>query len=289
MRDIGTSQDEERNLRRQLAKAHYYAVAKRQRFVGASFAIVLALGSPLVLLYRPSLGPLLGAIAGAWIFVSRLVLEPWKQRFQAKGAAAQELFDCDVLGLPWNDALVVQPSEEEIRSASKTLVKPRMIEKHRGWYPAQVEIDWPKSVITCQRANAVWARRQHRGYGIALLIAASGWGIAGIAVAVIHGAALAEYLTTIALPSLPAMLDAAELSKGHMQASTKRQMLEDETNSLLGTSQVSNESLREIQDQLFGLRRDAPIVAGWFYRMVAAEYEEDMKYAAEMKAYGKGP
>ena len=285
MTDIQSAQNAERNLRRQMAKNYWYTAAKRWNLAGAALAIALALASPLVLLYWPSWGSTLGAVAGAWIFASRLILEPWKLKLQAKGAAAQESFDCDVLGLTWNPALASEPSPEEIRKASKTVADSTKVDKHRNWYPSGVTMTWPESVITCQRSNAVWARMQHYSYGLFLIFAACLWAIIGIGVAVVHGASLAEYLTTIALPSLPAMLDATELSRKHFAASDKRKKLEDECNRLVNEpTKVTHMHLREVQDELFLLRRDAPLVAGWFYRTVKKSYEENMKFAAEEQA-----
>lgn len=285
MADIQVAQNQERNLRRQMAKDYWYTAAKRWHLAGAALVTIFALVSPLVLLFAPTWGPTLGAIAGAWIFASRLLLEPLKLRLQAKGAAAQEMFDCDVLGLAWNPALERTPSPEEIRKASRKLTDEKRIAKHRDWYPAGVTMQWPTSVITCQRANAVWARRQHHSYGLFLIVAAGAWAAVGIAISIVHAATLAEYLTTIALPSLPALLDATELSRKHLQASSMRQTLEDTCDALLqDIAAVEHEGLREVQDQLFGLRRDAPLVASWFYSIVSKSYEEDMKYAADEQA-----
>lgn len=282
--DIGRSQDSDRNLRRQEAKDHFYTVGNRFHFWGATVAIVLALASPFVLAYKPSLGPLLGAVAGVWIFATRLGFEPLKERYQAKGAAAQELFDCDVLGLPWNDALLAEPSDEEIRIASRGYRESEALRKHCGWYPTDVELAWPKSVLTCQRSNAVWGRQQHRAYGLLLKAVAVAWALFGIVFAMIHGASLTDYLTTIALPSLPAVLDSFEMSKKHVSASGQRQHLEGKTNTLWETETVAIEELREIQDQIYELRRSAPPVAAWFYRAVWKRYEDAMRDAAKTRA-----
>jgi hypothetical protein len=271
-------------LRRQMAKARFYATANRWHLLGSALALALALASPFVLLYRPDLGPLLGAIAGTWIFASRLLFEPVKKGCQTKGAAAQELFDCDVLGLPWNDSLARQPSDEEIRKASNAFRTAKRTEKHKRWYPAQADQPWPQSVITCQRSNAVWARRQHRAYGIFLEVVAAAWFTFGVVLALVHGSSLADYMTTIALPSLPALLDAIEVSKKHRDASLRRQDLEDQTNVLFDQPAPSPGDMREVQDQLFVLRRDAPPVAGWFYGLISKAYEEDMRYAAAERA-----
>ena len=108
--EIDLRQNEDRNLRRQLAARRYYFEAKLIQFAGRSVATLLALTSPFVLLYWPELGPWLAAAAGLWIFVSRFLLERFRQELVLKGATAQEAFDCTVLGLAWNPSLAVRPA-----------------------------------------------------------------------------------------------------------------------------------------------------------------------------------
>lgn len=284
---INRTQNEERNLRRQLAARMTYRKGTLFHFGGSVGALVLALLSPLMLFEFPDAGPTLGAIAGVWVFASRLVLEPLRLRQQAKGARIQEMFDVEVLGLDWNASLVERVSEEEVRKASKKLDTAEGI---ADWYPMKSDIAWPGSVLVCQRSNAVWARRQHEGFGVVLIIAALVWGLVGVLIAIIDRATLAEYLTTIALPSLPAMLDAADMAKGHLRAAAARRLLEFRTDGLIGSQQLATTGdLREIQDQLFGLRADAPVVPNWFYKLVKPQYETDMLYAAEhLAGHGDG-
>lgn len=281
MSQIGTSQDLDVNLRRKLASGRYYKRAKLLHFAGWALAVAFALASPVVLFLEPDFGPTLGALAGAWIFASRFLLEPAKQAFQLTGARAQEQFDCAVLGLPWNPMLARPLSEEEIRKASKSM---KGVEKAKCWYPTEHELPWPSSVVVCQRSNAVWGRRQHRAFGWTLIVAAVLWALIGIVIAVADSASLAQYLTTIALPSLPALLDAAEMSRRHREGADRRQLVEDQTDELLEESAPDEQALREVQDQLFALRRDESLVPEWFYKLLRSDYEEDMGYAAERAA-----
>lgn len=278
---IGTVQNNEDSLRRRLAASHFYKIGKWLHRGGTSFTVTLALASPLVLLFRPGLGPILGAFAGLWIFASRLILEPFKREFQLKGATAQEQFDCVVLGVDWNDSLVRRLSDEEIRAASRSRTG---VTEARDWYPTDEDMAWPTSVLMCQRSNAVWARRQHRAYGRLVVFAALAWAVFGIVVAVADAASLSAYLVTIALPSLPAFLDASEVYQGHAAAASSRQLLEDQTDALLASGAAGRQDLREIQDQLFNLRREAPLVPEWFYKRIRSTYEEDMRYAARQAA-----
>jgi hypothetical protein len=86
---------------------------------------------------------------------------------------------------------------------------------------------------------------------------------------------------------VPGFLDAIELSKKHFLAAIRRRHLEDKTNTMFSDTSVSHEVLRELQDQVFNLRRDASPVPGWFYRLLKTDYEEDMRYAAKARE-GRG-
>lgn len=278
MSNIAEIQNDEESLRYRLAAAHFYKIGKLLHFGGASVTIALAIAAPLVLLFWPDAGPILGALAGAWIFASRLILEPFKRELQLKGATAQEQFDCRVLGIAWNDALVRRLPHEDVSAASRSM---KGAAGARDWYAADDELPWPMSVLLCQRSNAVWARRQHRAYSWTVVGAAVGWAVVGVVVAIADSASLAQYLVTVALPSLPAFLDASELSRGHAAAAQSRQLLEVQTDDLLRASGATERDVREIQDQLFNLRRDAPLVPEWFYKLIRPRFEEDMRYAAQ--------
>lgn len=277
--EIAQRQDLEVNLRRQLAARRYYSLAKRSRLIGQSVALLLALSSPIIFVIAPDLGPKLGAAAGLWIFISRLLIARFQRRFMCSGAAAQELFDCDVLGLPWNDRLARRPGQEDIRRTSERNLKE--IDRIKGWYPCPPATQWPLSVLICQRSNTAWARRQHYWYGLLLSAAAFIWVLFGIVFAVAQSASLVEYLTIIALPSLPALLDWTEIATSHFGASEGRGDLEEEIGTLIRHGNGTDEDLREIQDGLFKYRCYGPLVPDWFYRRLRAAFEKDMRGAAE--------
>lgn len=283
MEEIGRAQNIEVNLRRQLAARRVYLRGKRIYFGGASFAVLLALASPVVVFIQPNWAAALGAVAGAWLFTSRLVLEPWRERLQLEGATAQEMFDCAVLGLDWNRSLTRRLSEEQVNRLSGTPLK---ADRVINWYPSVGAMAWPASVLTCQRSNAVWARRQHQAFGNVLVWFAIAWAIFGIIVAVGIGSSLATYLLAIAMPSLPALLDALDMSRGHWRAADARQLLEDTIDSHMTEGGVARNALREIQDQLFVLRREAPLVPEWYYKIIKPGFETDMRYAASLTVDG---
>lgn len=107
------------------------------------------------------------------------------------------------------------------------------------------------------------------------------WFIVGIVVAACDSASLVEYLTIIAFPSLPALLDTAELAERHIEFSRGRQSQEEQMEDLRQRGDANEDELRKLQDNLFDLRRNGPLVPEWFYKWIRDRYEEDMKAGAD--------
>lgn len=281
--DIQEAQRTEPNLRRQLAARAFYRDAKRLQAIGGSVALILALVAPLIRYGSPDAGPVLGAVAGLWIFLARLAVRPLRDRRREMGAITQERFDVEVFGLPPNVPLQHIVSEEEIRRASGDAANLRNVS---DWYPTDADAAWPESVLICQRLNAVWARRQHRSYGLILAAGAGTWFLIGVVVGIASDASLTTYLAALALPSLPALLDATELAREHLKAATQRRDAEKRINNLLRAGTAAEADLRDIQNQLLSFRRQATLVPDWYYKLVVGRFEDDMRYAAKQIAQG---
>lgn len=183
---------------RQLAARRFYKRGKWAKRIRVSGATLLAAAGPIAVLVDPRVQPWLGALAGAWIFLSRTLLQRLEDTNRNLGARAQEMFDTYVLDIEWNESLSRPVAQEEIASASR-----RESADAEPWYPDTGEADRPRDVLICQRANAVWARRQHDRYAWFVGGTAVAWALFGIVVAIAKGAALAVYLITIALPYSP--------------------------------------------------------------------------------------
>lgn len=282
LEDISLAQEQPRNLRRQQAAREFYKNAKKLQVFGSRIGLTIALAAPIVMWLKPDGGPALGAIGGLWIFISRLALKPLQERRRVQGALTQEMFDCDVLGLPWNMALGRPIAEEDVNRAAAREENGDV----SNWYPTENNAPWPMSVLICQRSNAVWARRQHRTYGGVLVGFVIIWALVGIVSALVNAATLAQYLVNLALPSLPALLDASEHALDHFKASRERDSVEADIDDAL-VRDLGRADLRAIQDELFMLRRNAPLVPEWYYKRLRPKFEEDMKYAARQRAEGE--
>jgi hypothetical protein len=279
MAEIATAERADLNRLRQRAKECFYARAGVAAQVGSGIAIVFALSAPFVLALAPGAAPGLAAAAGAWIFITRFGLDRLAREWQLKGVRTQEAFDCDVLGVEPNLSLAPPLSPEEIHAAGRS--KDEEQDDEDSWYPTRVQAPWPLSVLICQRSNAVWASRQHRIYSYCLIIAMIVWAAVGIVVTLAEGATLGEYLLAILLPSLPGVLDGTDLIQRHQWAADRREQINQYLEDLIFAGTGSETEIREVQDQLFLLRRDGAQVPDLFYHRLRPDYEQDMHFGAE--------
>ncbi|MEA2497439.1 MAG: hypothetical protein QOJ29_5350 [Thermoleophilaceae bacterium] len=249
------------------AFTYHYQAANRWRLVRNLGTLGLALVAPVVSIYSPGAGGLLGAVAGGWILVARTILARLEAKNRRRASLIQEEFDVGLFGLPWNEGLVgKRVAPEDIADAAEHVAEGAL-----DWYPDADRLPWPSNVLVCQRGNAVWGRRNHDSYSQLLLAAGGAWFVVGVVIAAGRELSLATYLATLFLPSQPAFLDAIEFAQGHGRQSSAKAEIESAADDVLNSSGagagITVSDCRLIQDQTFRLRSRGPSVPNWFYRL----------------------
>jgi SMODS-associating 4TM effector domain len=268
--DIARRQDEPEHLQRLLAYSHVYRVAQRWRRARAVGTLGLAAVAPLVSLMFPATTEVLAAIAAGWLVLGRTALSALEQHTRDRAATMQELYDTRLFYLPWNGALAGRaPIPDDIARAARHIDDNS---RYQQWYSVDLSgIPWPADVLLCQRQSMVWSRGDHRAYANTLLVAGIAWFVFGVVIGLIGDLTLSDYLIKLFLPTSPALLDAAELSREHRRhAQAREQVLHD----LDDLYEVHRQDLaatpvaacRRIQDAAFLLRRSSPRVPNFFYR-----------------------
>lgn len=268
---ITARQNEPQHLTRLLAYSHEYWVAQIWHSLRVSVTLILALASPLILIFLPHLSDLLAASAGAWLVIGRTVFTALEDGHHAEAVRIQELYDTRLFQLPWNAALAGrEPAPEDVELAASGI---KSSARYRDWYDVDLRgLAWPADVLLCQRQSAIWSRRDHRAYAFALAIAGAGWFAVGLIVAIVRDMTVGDYLVKLFLPSAPAYLDAVDLALSHWRHSAARRALEEDISDLWAGHDSNPEiptaeDCRRIQDRAFTLRRHGPRVPDWFYRL----------------------
>lgn len=264
-----------------------YRRAKHYRALRTTIGLVLAFAGPILGLVG-SLGPYVAAAAGGWAIIGRLVLRPAEQQHVGTAVRMQELFDTEVLALPWSNGTAGRrPSEEDLAAAARRVETDDKLTEafEQGWYPSTSPLPHPVDVIVAQLASVTWGRRQHRGYAHLVELATGTLAVAAIVIGIAADMLLADWLITFMLPAMPALLDVIDISLAHRQMSRQKADIEEQltdlwNRALAGPDPVTVDDCRDVQDKAFKLRSVGLQIPQWYYRRARTSDEVTMREAA---------
>lgn len=289
MNTIPETQNEPKQLQRLAAQRHLYSVAKRilgvEVLLGAPIAIAWAMAAtniPRVSSYAAFWGVLVSLSDVLW-------LNPWQKRLREKAAKIQEVFDCDILQLPWSDIKVGNRPDPELikEQADKFQKGSSRVSPLHNWYPPIVgELPIQVARVVCQRSNCWWDSKQRRRY--------AAWVIAGVVftvvtilgVGLVGGLTIEKFLLAVVAPMAPAIILAIRQCTEQIEAATRIDKLKDHAERLWfgAFSDAADQELlaksRALQDEIFENRKRSPLVFDWIFRRLRSSYEKQMNHGA---------
>jgi len=165
---ISERQNELKNLRLLAAQRQLYTEVKHQTYLWYASATIIALlvtGALNAFSRYAALITLFAAI----VAMGEIFLLPVIKRRCTLAAGIQELFDCEVLQLPWNRALAQPPDSHEIDWAVERFKRRKNQTKEwdrlRNWYcysPLIKTAALPQARLECQQENLYWDAGQRR-------------------------------------------------------------------------------------------------------------------------------
>jgi hypothetical protein len=273
-------QDEPRFLKLRCASSLVYRRSGWAHQVRTGVIVALAAAGPLLTWLVPKSGIVVAAVTGLWLLIDRLLLEACETSQRSCGALLQEQHDVGLFDLAWNAGLAGPDPGPDLaeRLARRWPGKRRSRLKH--WYPDVSGVVATVGVLLCQRVNAVWARQDHLRYAQLVTGAAFAWLIALIVVACASGDSTLDALVLLFLPSVPAFLQAIDLSRAHRRLHVVKEEIRlgiDKAKEAAKAGRPPSASrLRAIQDELFLSRRDGVQVPRWMYRFMRSGQDADM-------------
>jgi hypothetical protein len=242
--------------------------------------ILGTVGIALTLIEQSTADYVAGA-AAAWIVFGRTLLAAQERREQEQGALAQEVFDIEVLRLPWNAATAgVQPAPEDLRNWGERQPPDSM----RDWYADVRPARHPVDALICQRSSVTWARQDHATYARVLRVIGGAALVATILLGIALSMNLGEYLLRLGLPVLPAVLDIFDIASANDAIGRRRVLIAEEADRLYTRARdsavaPSEAECRRLQDEIYGTRRVMGI-PDWFYRLTRRRRQRNMEEVA---------
>lgn len=281
--DILRRQDEPHALRLLLAQRRMYSRAKRWNYIRVFGIGVVALGAPIITVIIPHVAEIIGAVAGAWIFLARTIFLAGERRWTGPAASVQDAFDTFVFNLPTNPAISSEPERIADIIRNDSVEQYANSEHLLGWYSLKPEIPIVPATAICQQSNLAYSQRLLKRHASVWLLVGVIWGIVAIAIGIAFGLTLSQFLIGIVLPVLPAVLDARDLWHSAGTAAHDRSRLSDAVADRISawpSHVIKMDDLRNWQDQLFILRRDGPLVPDFLYHWTRSKNERAMSARA---------
>ncbi len=283
---IRKNQNTDSALKLLIAQRRMYSRAKKWnnfRLIGVG---VIAVAVPITSMVSDKVAVIGLAIAGGWAGLSHI----WFARRQAywsnRGAAVQEAFDTRVFDLPPNPALVDTPRPEWVADVlgDDDVTTVAQSERLKDWYTLGPDLPGAEAVAICQRANFAYSERLLERYAIVLISVAAAWTAVAVAIALVEDLTFYRLLIGVILPIVPAAIDAHdEWAKVHNGAKDRGRTASEIDRRVRESHLIplTVSDIRSFQDEVYGSRRDSPLVPDAFYDWKRAENERAAKHAAD--------
>lgn len=287
MQMITTAQNTEKQLQRLAAQRQLYATAKIILGVQALLSGPVAVAMALLVIASPALKGY-AAIWGILVVLCDLFwFTPWQKRLRESGAKVQELFDCDVLSLPWNDLKAGERPDPELvkEQAEKYQKWVSKMPPLADWYAPEVDrLPLHVGRLACQRSNCWWDSKQRRRYAGMVISAVLGVFFVLLCLALVNGFSIEDFFLKVVAPFAPAFVLGVRQFNEQREAADRLDKLKGHSERLWndafqGTPETKiTLRSRGLQDEIFENRKRSPLVFDRVYKWLRRDYEIQMNH-----------
>jgi hypothetical protein len=285
--DIAIRQNEPKMLHLLAAQRQLYSEEKHYKAILYASITTISLG--IMALMEFGLLPFTDQQITCVIFFLTIIEFSVPEFFESKrivAASVQELIDCELLQLKWNDILVDRPESQLIKGAiDRFNKKPNSKEAYdeiRNWYSVDFTIDTPlkQARLICQKSNLRWETDVRNEWRMFLHI---GLGV-GVCLAIVLGVfvqkSIIDYfagpfllLSMLAIIAFKALLDQGSVHKRLERLDRKAEcMLQEISHADVDEATILEKS-RQLQDGIYNHRIRNSTVPDYIYRRVYGRKE----------------
>ncbi|MEV7731588.1 MULTISPECIES: S-4TM family putative pore-forming effector [Streptomyces] len=218
-----------------------------------------------------------------WAALYMGVMAPWAERYLRIAATLQEMFDSDVLGLPWNSVAVGNRiADDEVSRLSRRFRGGDG--RLRGYYLV-VNAASPYDVLFCLEQNLAWGSRIRLRFAQLMLGVLVLWSTAGVLLTLTTGGTMSRLVTGWFVPSLGLLLLCLEMYRTQMSSIQERlrvlglvrAVIDDPTSPVITTPDALTRFARQVQDTLYQMRRLQPRLPTWYFRRYHDQDKDDFQ------------
>tara|TARA_R100000935_G_scaffold29362_1_gene49651 strand:+ start:3039 stop:3914 length:876 start_codon:yes stop_codon:yes gene_type:complete len=284
MNDIKKNQELPQNMKFLKAQRVIYANAKkiyRWQLIITIFVVVIL---NVIKITQKSftsidLTPYIALVSVSITLIDLLFLSGYLSKFKTNGAKAQELFDCNVYNMEWNETnsgdkpenWVIEEAENKYFHNSKAPLS--------NWYHIELDrLNQQEAILRCQETNLEYDRKLRYHFKNDCLIVCLTIVVISFAIATTINISVQSYLTNFIAPTLPLIVILIKLVIDNNKAVKSLEEVRKAARKLRNSGCIPSMSqLRQVQDKLFCSRKDSSLIPENYYQYRRTKLEQSTK------------
>ena len=284
MNTIKVNQELPQNMQLLKAQRVIYANAKKiyRWQLTTTIAIVVILNFLKLFqkdIAKIDLTPYIALVSVTITLVDLLFLTGYLSRYKTNGAKVQELFDCHIYNMEWNDTNTGdKPENWVIEEAEKKYIYNTKAPL-TNWYHIDLDsLSHEEAILRCQETNLEYDRKLRYHFKNDCTLVCLFVVIGSFIVATFVNASLQGYLTNFIAPSLPLIVILIKLILDNHKAVKSLEEVRKAARKLRnGGIKPSMHQLRQVQDKLYCSRKDSVLIPENYYQYRRTKLEESTK------------
>jgi len=285
MNNIPKNQNKQENIIKLSAQRNLYSQAKQIQLIQIILNIPIVIVLSILTLWNKSFETVTIMYG---VFVSLLdicVLNQIQQNKKEKAAKIQELFDCDVLELEWNDLKCGnKPTLEDIYEYQENQKVLSKLSPLKDWYSTSVgEVPISIARILCQLENCTWDSKLRKNYRILLILTTSFLFFLILILGIINNLTICKFFLLVVSPTLPSIIFCIRESNEHKETILVTERIKKNIDNIVNKTRKENvsanyllEHSRKLQDEIFERRKRSPLIFNKIYLWLRKPYENKM-------------
>lgn len=283
MNNIVIRENQSVNIDRLDAQRHLYSKAKIYTYV----IVILCVLIPVLLAIAKVVFPKMDVLVKVTVVYSFVIvfckplLNNYISKLQALAARIQQLFDCEVFELAWNEPLCgTKPAPEDVFKAKTNKDK----ERFQNWYDEAVEqLDRLPGIIVCQRTNVFYDRNLRNIFRIAVDVMFWGAFLLVCFIGFLQNLHLWDFFLEVIVPLSPIVSWMIDFKKQNRLSLSALERLDSLVNKALDKmyhgEQIDEQVVAQIQNYIFLHRKSSYPVPDFIYSIRRKSSEAATHYS----------
>jgi SMODS-associating 4TM effector domain len=290
MNTIHQDQNSSRSTTLQAAKSCFYSAAEKTQTVQLLILVANAIFWPVFLAWKPEMKVWSALTALLIPSIELALIEPLQRKWKTCGAKIQEMFDCGLFALGWNDFKIGDHArEEDIASGAAKFRKAKGDEaKLQDWYTFNFpELPVSHARLICQRANAWWDSELRENYISIIRWSVCVLCILSLVVGLATGFTVEKLILAVIAPITPICMwgikevrkQASVISEGKRVVKHLESLWRRACSGQVSEDELEDES-RSLQNEIYDRRKGNAVNPQWLYWKKRDEFQKLMVEAA---------